>query len=52
MIFPDVSLSKRTLISESDLKKISALSVPNNCLAIFKIPQKEQFSKNNFQNRD
>jgi TrmH family RNA methyltransferase len=26
------------LISESELKKISALSTPNNCLAVFKIP--------------
>ncbi len=28
----------KSLISESELKKISALSTPNNCLAVFKIP--------------
>lgn len=36
--FKDVSDSKKTLIQESDLKKISALSTPNSCLALFKIP--------------
>jgi RNA methyltransferase, TrmH family len=38
MIFDEIETSKKTLISESDLKKISALSTPNNCLAVFKIP--------------
>ena len=36
--FEKVSPSKRTLINEQDLKKISALSTPNTCLAVFKIP--------------
>ncbi|MES2545799.1 MAG: RNA methyltransferase [Bacteroidota bacterium] len=38
-IFEEVNILKKTLIAEADLKKISALSSPNNCLAIFKIPQ-------------
>jgi TrmH family RNA methyltransferase len=37
-LFDVVPSSKKSIISESDLKKISALSTPNNCLAVFKIP--------------
>jgi len=37
-IFENVSPEKTTLISESDLKKISSLTNQNNCLAVFKIP--------------
>lgn len=37
-LFNTVEISKKTLISESDLKKITCLSTPNNCLALFKIP--------------
>lgn len=36
--FSEVLDSKKTLIQDSDLKKISALSSPNTCLAVFKIP--------------
>jgi len=36
--FEEVLESKKTLILESDLKKITALSTPNSCLAVFKIP--------------
>lgn len=36
--FDDVLISKKTLIHENDLKKISALTTPNSCLAVFKIP--------------
>ncbi|TDW49769.1 TrmH family RNA methyltransferase [Flavobacterium sp. 270] len=36
--FESVQISKRTLINEQELKKISALSTPNTCLAVFKIP--------------
>ncbi|GGD20180.1 RNA methyltransferase [Flavobacterium orientale] len=32
------------LISEQELKKISALVTPNNCLAVFKIPKTKLFS--------
>jgi len=36
--FETVEFSKRISISEQELKKISALSTPNTCLAVFKIP--------------
>lgn len=36
--FEEVLSSKRTIIDESDLKKITALSSPNSCLAVFKMP--------------
>jgi TrmH family RNA methyltransferase len=35
--FEEVSNVKKTVISESDLKKISALTTPNTCLAVFKM---------------
>ena len=38
-LFPAISKGKFNLIGENDLKKISALTVPNNCLAVFKIPE-------------
>ncbi len=37
-IFDQIDFSNKTLISQSDLKKISALATPNNCFAVFKIP--------------
>ena len=40
-LFPEVSPSKKTSIGESELKKISALHTPNNCLAVFKIPKQK-----------
>jgi len=36
--FNDVDSHKRIVISENELNKISALSTPNTCLAVFKIP--------------
>ena len=39
--FEDVSGNKKSLIHENDLKKISALTTPNSCLAVFKIPQEK-----------
>src|SRR3970040_2578330 len=36
--FEEVSKEKKTLIDDNDLKKISALSTPNSCLAVFKMP--------------
>ena len=42
-LFEEVNTEKKTIISESDLKKISALNTPNNCLAIFKIPKEKPF---------
>lgn len=38
-IFTEILSSKQTLISEAELKKISALTTPNTCLALFKIPE-------------
>ncbi len=43
-IFEDIP--KRTIISENDLKKISALANPNNSLAVFKIPNVEKTENN------
>lgn len=40
--FDDVLISKKTLIHENDLKKISALATPNSCLAVFKIPNENE----------
>ena len=37
-IFDNVSTTQKTLIDEKELKKISTLSTPSSCLAIFKIP--------------
>ena len=37
--FKEVDNTKKSIISESDLKKISALSTANTCLAIFKITE-------------
>ena len=36
--FETVPSFKRSLINEQELKKISALSTPNSCLAVFQIP--------------
>jgi RNA methyltransferase, TrmH family len=35
-----------TLITETELRKISCLSTPNNCLAVFKIPDEKEQSEN------
>ena len=43
--FEEVSIEKKTLIQESDLKKISALATPNSCLAVFKIPAEKKISE-------
>lgn len=38
-IFTEIPSSKQTLITEAELKKISALTTPNTCLALLKIPE-------------
>ena len=38
-ILDAVNSSQKTLITEAELKKISCLATPNNCLALFKIPE-------------
>jgi TrmH family RNA methyltransferase len=40
--FEEVSSAKKTLINDSDLKKISALTTPNTCLAVFKMPKEKE----------
>ena len=40
--FEEVSNDNKTIIAESDLKKISALATPNTCLAVFKIPAEKK----------
>jgi RNA methyltransferase, TrmH family len=37
-IFSEVDTQQKTVITDTELKKISCLSTPNNCLALFKIP--------------
>jgi TrmH family RNA methyltransferase len=46
LLFAGVSSVKTTLIDFNNLKKISALTVPNNCLAIFKIPNPKPIIEN------
>ncbi len=45
-LFADVNSNNKTQISSSELKKISALTTPNNCLAIFKIPNQQPVQQN------
>ncbi len=40
--FEEVLKTKNTLINEADLKKISALTTPNTCLAVFKMPAEKK----------
>lgn len=40
-IFKDVLRSKTEIISEAELKKISALSTPQVCLALFEMPEEQ-----------
>ncbi|MEO8234195.1 MAG: RNA methyltransferase [Flavobacterium sp.] len=44
-MFLEVSESKKSIISDSDLKKITALTTANDCLAIFRIPQEKDIEK-------
>lgn len=43
--FEEIQKDKRTIISESDLKRISALATPNSCLAVFKIPAEKKIKE-------
>ena len=42
--FDAIPVLKRTIINESDLKKISALAKPNTCLAVFKMPAEKKIT--------
>ena len=41
--FPSVSKNKVHAVSDLELKKISALTTPNTCLAVFKMPKAKNF---------
>lgn len=43
--FNDILPSQKSIIAASDLKKITALSTPNSCLAIFKIPKAQEIEQ-------
>ena len=40
--FEMVSNNQKTVVSDADLKKISALATPNTCLAVFKMPKEKK----------
>ena len=44
-VFEGVPQQKTSVLSEAEFKKISALSTPNNCLALFEIPTEQKLSK-------
>ena len=39
--FNEITSANRTIVSESDLKKISALSSINTCLGVFRVPESQ-----------
>ena len=43
--FPEVNPKKILPISESELKKISALTTPNDCLAVFRMPESKSINE-------
>lgn len=45
-IYKEIDESKRTLISQAEIKKISCLATPNNCLALFRIPDSKKENSN------
>ena len=45
VLFETIEADQFSLISNDDLRKISALAVANNCLAIFKIPVAKNFEQ-------
>ncbi|MCF6129153.1 RNA methyltransferase [Flavobacterium sp. AS60] len=45
-VFEQVSISKKTIVKEQDMKRISALSSASSCLAIFKIPAATEIDTN------
>ena len=40
--FDEIPTSRKTIVSDTDLKKISALTTANTCLAVFKIPKSKE----------
>lgn len=43
-VFKQVPIDKITMVSDPDLKKISVLTTPNTCLALFKIPAEKEIT--------
>lgn len=43
--FTTIAPHKRSVISENDIKKISALSTPNSCLGVYKIPPESKITE-------
>ena len=41
-IFEEVTISRKTVVNEQDMKRITALSSPSSCLALFKIPKESK----------
>ena len=41
-IFPEINPNKINLVTDGELKKISALATANDCLAVFKIPNQKE----------
>ena len=44
-IFATVAKTQISLIPESEMKRISALTSPSSCLAVFKIPEQKRISQ-------
>jgi RNA methyltransferase, TrmH family len=44
-IFTSAEGGKLTIITQAELEKISALSTPNTCLAVFRIPEQKHIKK-------
>jgi len=44
-LFAQIPQSKKTIVNQTELQKISALTTANNCLAVFKIEQPTPFSE-------
>ena len=42
--FSSFSITNKSVVSESEMKKITALSTPSSCLAVFQIPKQEQLA--------
>jgi TrmH family RNA methyltransferase len=43
-VFKHVPIDKITMVSDPDLKKISVLTTPNTCLALFKMPAEKEIT--------
>ena len=42
--FSSFSIANKSVVSEGEMKKITALSTPSSCLAVFQIPKQEQLA--------